>query len=56
MKADYEHYCPSPSMGPLTYKEHGECYKQAECSKVAKDFKKMKVPTSSSLFKLLKII
>jgi hypothetical protein len=54
--ADYEHYCPSPSHGLLTYTEHGECFKQSECSKVVKDFKKMKIPTSSSLRKDLKII
>ena len=52
-KADYEHYCPSPSAGPLTYKEHGECFKHHECEKVVVDFKKMNIPTTSKTFKSL---
>jgi hypothetical protein len=54
--ADFEHYCPSPSYGPVTYTEHGECFKQSECSKVVKDFKKMGIPKSSEMRKSLKII
>jgi hypothetical protein len=53
LKADYAHYCPSKVTGPLSYEEHGKCFKQDECSKLVKDFKVMKVPTTSSskLFK-----
>ena len=48
-KADYEHYCPSPGHGPVTYKETGQCFKADECTKIVKDFKQMGIPTSSTL-------
>ena len=46
-KADYEHYCPSPTIGPITSKEQGKCYKHEECSKIVVDFKRMGVKTTS---------
>ena len=48
-KADYEHYCPSKSLGPLTYEENGKCFKQDECTKIVKDFKEMNVPTTDTI-------
>ena len=53
-KADYEHYCPSPSFGPQTYKESGKCVKTEECEKIVKDFKNMNVTTTSKIFKIFK--
>jgi hypothetical protein len=50
-KAEYDHYCPSPTTGPSTYEQHGECFKHHDCEKLVKEFKKMDVPKSSSLFK-----
>ena len=52
-KADYDHYCPSPTIGPLQYKDHGKCNKQEDCSKIVTDFKKMNVPTTTSTAKKL---
>ena len=52
VKADYEHYCPSPVIGPETYKKTGECHRQKECSKIVKDFKKMGIEGSSRIIKL----
>ena len=46
-KADYEHYCPSKSLGPQTYEETGKCYKQGECEKIVKDFRKMGIKPAS---------
>lgn len=47
-KADYEHYCPSKTTGPESYEQHGKCFRQDSCTKLVKDFKEMKVPTTSS--------
>ena len=52
-KADYDHYCPSPSLGPQQYQDHGHCNKQDECTKIVKNFKEMKVPTTSQVVKKL---
>ena len=54
-KADYEHYCPSPDLGPEAYKATGHCTKEAQCEKLVKDFKEMRIETSSKLFKKLGI-
>ena len=55
-KADYDHYCPSPAVGPLQYKDHGKCNKQEECSKIVTNFKKMNVPTTTSTAKKLGVL
>ena len=47
-KNDYAHYCPSKITGPTSYEQTGKCFKQDECIKLVKDFKEMKVPTTSS--------
>jgi hypothetical protein len=51
LKNDFQHYCPSPDIGPATYSNKGQCFKQKECTKIVQDFKKMKVPTTSELLK-----
>jgi len=48
-KSDYAHYCPSPTMGTMSYEQAGTCSKQDSCTKLVKDFKEMKVPTTSSI-------
>ena len=55
-KADYDHYCPSPTMGPQSYHEHGQCRKQEECSRIVKNFKDMKIPTTSQVIKKMGLI
>jgi len=50
-KADYEHYCISDSKGTVT--ENGKCVKHNDCEKIVKDFKRMKVPTTSKIFSSL---
>ena len=55
LKADYEHYCPSKAMGPDTFEKTGKCFKQDECSKVVKDFRKMNIKTSSEMKKVFSL-
>ena len=48
-KAHYEHYCPSPTTGPMSYEQHGKCSKQDVCTKLVKDFKQMNIPTTDTI-------
>jgi len=47
-KADYEHYCISENP-PIV---DGKCNHHSECEKIVKDFKQMRVPTTSKVFKI----
>jgi hypothetical protein len=52
-KADYDHYCLSKITGPISYEQTGKCFRQDECTKIVKDFKRMHVKTTSEVRKKL---
>jgi hypothetical protein len=53
LKADYEHYCSSPTTGPDSYERTGMCFKQDECTKIVNDFKKMGIKHTSEVIKVI---
>lgn len=54
-RADYNHYCPSESLGMQSYQEHGQCYRHNECVHLVKEFKRMHIEHTSDVVKRLGI-